>query len=84
MKVVKKTSKLAVGQKPITPSSSDPDENPYKPDFSLVHKNYVTVREEPNAEKKTYGFDRDHIRKTKREEELLIVGLDSEYKAPNE
>ena len=79
--MVKKTSKLAVGQTPITPSSSDPDDNPYKPDFSLVHKNYVTVREEPNAEKKTYSFDRDHIRKTKREEEFLIVGFDTEYQA---
>ena len=63
--------------------SSDPD-TPYKPDFSLIHTNYINVREEPNAKKITYAFDRENIRKVKREEEFLIVGFDTEYKTPKE
>ena len=39
----------------------------------------MTVREEPDAEKVTYSFERENIRKTKREEEFLIVGFDTEY-----
>ena len=75
--MVKNTTKSSAGRKVTTPANSDADDTPYKPDFSLVHKNYVTVREEPDSEKVTYSFEREHIRKTKREEEFLIVGFDT-------
>ena len=70
--MLKTRSNSKTGHRSITPSRADHDDAPYKADFSLIHKNYVTVREEPNADKVTYIFDQEHIRKTKREEVSLF------------
>lgn len=52
--------------------------------FRLKHINYVQVIEEPNTTPKAYFVERKNIRKTKRDEEFLIVGFDTEYVTPKD
>lgn len=68
--------------------TSGKEKNKTKEDWSkyyrLKHKNFVQVRESPDAEPTPYFIHAHQIRKTKREDEFLIVGFDTEYVTPKE
>lgn len=78
---VQRTSRNGWKSSPKDPSKPD---GPYKPDFSLEHVHYVSVREEPDGRDNVYGLERHQIRPTKREREYLIVGFDTEYVTPKD
>lgn len=67
-----------------SPKDPSKPEGRYKPDYSLEHVNYVSVREEPDGQENVYGLERHQIRQVKREQEYLIVGFDTEYVTPKE
>ncbi|MBS7802950.1 hypothetical protein KIH24_00020 [Rhizobiales bacterium TNE-4] len=67
-----------------SPKNPSKPEGRYKPDYSLEHVNYVSLREEPDGSENVYGLERHQIRQVKREQEYLIVGFDTEYVTPKD